>query len=224
MKAAVTFEASTRESTGKGASRALRREGKIPAIVYGNNKDNLSVALDANQLTHQYYHGGFMSKIVEIKTGKASIFALPKDIQLHPVTDRIEHADFYQVDEKSKIHVMVPVHFTNQDRSIGLKRGGVLNVVRHEIELVCNVNNIPKEISIDLLQVDIGHSIHISHVPLPEGVTPAITSRDFTVATIAGRGGKQDAEDDVTAVSAGDVPSAKGGEKPAEAKKADGKK
>lgn len=214
MKAAVTFEASTRETKGKGASRALRRNGQVPAIVYGNGKANLSVALDANKITHEYYGGGFMSKIIEIKTDKESLFALPKDIQLHPVTDVIEHADFYRVDEKSRINVMVPVHFSNQEKSIGLKRGGVLNVVRHEVELVCAVNNIPKEITIDLLKVDIGHSVHISHVELPENVTPAITSRDFTIATVAGRGGKQEADDaeEGASVAAGDVPSAKGGD------------
>jgi large subunit ribosomal protein L25 len=224
MKAAVVFEASTRESTGKGASRALRREGKIPAIVYGEGKENVSVALDANSVTQEYLRGGLMSKIVEIKAGKGSIMALPKEMQFNPVTDRIEHADFYQVDEKSTIHVMVPVHFLNQEKSIGLKRGGVLNVVRHDLELVCSVSKIPSFIEIDLLTVDIGHSIHISHVTLPEGVKPAITSRDFTIATIAGRGGKQDVEDDGAPSIAADAVPADKAKAPAEAAKKDAKK
>lgn len=199
MKAAVSLEAATREVSNKGAARALRRDGKIPAVVYSKGDKNLSISLDSNTVTHEYLRGGFFSKIVEIKMGKDTVYALPKDVQLHPVSDKIEHIDLYRVTDKSTIKVLVPVHFLNQDRSIGLKRGGALNIVRHELELICNVNNIPRFIEIDLKDVNIGDSIHISHVALPEGVAPAIKSRDFTIATIAGRGGQQ--EDDSAAAA-----------------------
>lgn len=214
MKAAVTFEASTRDKHGKGSARAARREGKVPAIIYSEGKPGVSLALDANSLTNEYRRGGFFSKIIEIKSGKETLYALPKDIQFHPVSDVIEHVDFLRVTEKSAIKVRVPVHFLNQDRSIGLKRGGVLNIVRHDLELICGVNNIPKVIEIDLLKVNIGDSIHISHVALPEGVQPAITSRDFTIATIAGRGGD---EEEGKSAEAGAVPAstAKADAKPA---------
>lgn len=192
MQAAIAFDAETRETHGKGSSRALRREGKVPANIYGEGEGNVTVSLPANRLAREYKQGGFFSKIIEIKTGNSSIFALPKDIQLHPVSDVIEHIDFLRVNDDSTIRVQVPVHFLNQDRSIGLKRGGTLNIVRHTLELVCKVTNIPSAIEYDLKDTNIGDSVHISQLDLPEGVTPAITSRDFTVATIVGRGGKAD--------------------------------
>lgn len=192
MEAAITLEATVREPSNKGAARALRRAGKVPAIVYGEGKKNVIVSLEENIVTREYQRGGFFSKVVEIKTDKESIFALPKDIQFHPVSDKIEHMDLYRVTDKSTINVLVPVHFLNMDRCPGIKRGGNLNVVRHDLELVCNVTNIPSSIDIDLVSANIGDSIHISHIALPEGVTPTITDRDFTIATIAGRGGKQE--------------------------------
>lgn len=195
MQAAATFEATIRESKGKGAARAVRRERKIPAIIYGINKQNVSIALAENEIEREYHLGGFFSKLLELKAGKDSLYVLPKDVQMHPVTDRIQHIDFLQVTEKSTIKAFVPVRFLGMEKCAGLKRGGNLNIVRHELELVCGVNNIPRVIEIDISKMNIGDSLHISAVALPEGVTPAITSRDFTIATIAGRGGKQDKED-----------------------------
>lgn len=210
MQAAIAFDASIRETTGKGAARALRREGKIPATMYGPGKTSRMLAISTKEITLEYLRGGFFNKVVEIKAGKETLFALPKAIQTHPVTDVLEHVDFYQIDDKSEIRVMVPVHFLNQEKSPGIKRGGVLNVVRHSLELMCKVNDIPKFIEIDLSESNIGDSIHISHVKLPSGVTPAIKSRDFTVAAIAGRGGKDEADDAATpSVAAGAVPSDK---------------
>lgn len=206
MQAAIAFEANVRQTSGKGAARALRREGKTPATLYGPGRKAQALAISSKDATLAYYRGGFFNKIVEIKAGKDTLYALPKAVQLHPVTDQLEHVDFYQVDEKSTITVKVPVHFLNQEKSIGLKRGGVLNVVRHAIELVCGVNNIPKFIEIDLAEANIGDSIHISQVKLPEGTSPAIKSRDFTIAAVAGRGGKDDADDGKPAIAAGDVP------------------
>lgn len=225
MKAAITFEASMRTTSGKGSARAIRRAGNVPAVIYADGKAGEMVTLSSNALTREYRRGGLMSKIVEIKTDKQSFYALPKEILFHPVTDVIEHADFLRVTEKSTIKVRVPVHFLNQDRCIGIKRGGVMNVVRHDLELVCNINEIPSHIEIDMQSVNIGDSIHISHVTLPKGVTPAIRSRDFTIVTVAGRGGKGDVEEEAgapktvevaaTKVKAPDAAAAKAPAKPA---------
>lgn len=205
MKAAITFEASIRETSGKGSARAIRRAGNVPAVIYSEGKTGDMVTLSSNALTREYRRGGFMSKIVEIKTDKQSFYALPKEILFHPVTDMIEHADFMRVNEKSTIKVRVPVRFLNQEKSIGLKRGGVMNVVRHDLELVCSLSDIPSHIDIDMQSVNIGDSIHISHVTLPKGATPAIRNRDFTIVTVAGRGGKSDVEEDAAAPKAAEV-------------------
>ncbi len=195
MQAAASFEADIREGNGKSGARALRRNGKIPAVIYGETKANVSVALDENLLEREYHLGGFFSKLLELKAGEKSLYVLAKDVQLHPVTDRIQHIDFLAVTERSTIKAVVPVRFLGMDKCVGLKRGGNLNIVRHDLELVCGVNNIPRVIEIDISKMNIGDSLHISSVVLPEGATAAITSRDFTIATIAGRGGKQDKED-----------------------------
>ncbi len=194
MHTAIEFKAENRERTGKGGARALRRDGKVPAIVYAKGEQPINLAISEKELKIAYHKGSFFSKIVSIDAAGKSFQALPKDIQLHPVTDRIEHVDFMKVDDSSEIHVLVPVRFLNQDRSIGLKRGGVLNIVRHELELVCTPNNIPAAIEIDVANINIGESIHISHVVLPEKVRPSITDRDFTIATIAGRSSKDDSD------------------------------
>ncbi|MAR55872.1 MAG: 50S ribosomal protein L25/general stress protein Ctc [Rickettsiales bacterium] len=208
MEAAITFEASKRDNSGTGSARALRREGKVPAVIYGEDKDAVSVAIDANAVTTHYTRGGFFSSLIKIDAGSESFMALPKDIQLHPVSDKVLHVDFVHVTDKSEIHVLIPVKISGRERSKGLRRGGALNVVRHELELVCKPNNIPKAIQLDISNVDIGDSIHISHIELPEGVRPAISDRDFTIATITGRGKKQDADDaagDATAAGEGEA-------------------
>lgn len=133
MKTAVQFKAESRERTGKGGARALRREGKIPVIIYAQGEEPINLAIDEKSLKLEFHKGSFFNKIVGIEAGGKTINALPKEVQLHPVTDRIEHADFLKVDAKSAIHVFVPVRFRNQEKSIGLKRGGVLNVVRHDL-------------------------------------------------------------------------------------------
>ncbi|MBY0354487.1 MAG: 50S ribosomal protein L25/general stress protein Ctc [Rickettsiales bacterium] len=188
MKTATSFAAETRAARGKGGARAIRREGKVPGIVYGKGVEPVTVTLPEKELKLAYQKGGFFNRIVTIELDGKPMTALPKSMEFHPVSDAIEHVDFLKVDENSRIRVMVPVRFLNQDRSVGLKRGGVLNIVRHELELVCVPDKIPTLIEIDIKDFNIGSSIHISHVALPEGVSPAITSRDFTIATIAGRG------------------------------------
>lgn len=187
MKAKITLDAQVREKTGRGEARALRRAGRVPAVLYSKKVQPVSLSIAENELLKEYYKGAFTSKLIELKTGKESFHALARDIQTHPVSDKIEHLDLLAVEKDSKIEVEVPVRVLNAERSIGLKRGGALNVVRHTVGLICSPDNIPTKIEVDILKAHIGDSIHISQISLPEGVTPAIQDRDFTVVTIAGR-------------------------------------
>jgi large subunit ribosomal protein L25 len=184
MSEQLTLSAETRERAGKGASRVLRREGRVPAVVYGNNEEPLSIHLEEKALVKALSTGHFMNSVVMIDAGGSPARTLPKDVQFHPVTDRPLHVDFLRISEHSKVHVAVPIRFVDEEGSKGLKRGGVLNSVRHELELVCDAAEIPEEIQISLAGLDIGDSIHISHVKLPAGSESAITDRDFTIATI----------------------------------------
>jgi large subunit ribosomal protein L25 len=184
MSEQLTLPAETRDRAGKGASRALRREGRVPAVVYGNNQDPIGIHVEEKLLAKLLSTGHFMNTVVMIDAGGQQIRTLPKDVQFHPVTSRPAHVDFLRISEHAKVTVAVPVRFDGEEQSPGLKRGGVLNVVRHELELVCDAAEIPDEIHIDLSGVDVGDSIHISAVKLPQGVESAITDRDFTIATV----------------------------------------
>jgi large subunit ribosomal protein L25 len=203
MKAATKFEATARTGSGKGAARALRRTGRVPAILYGNTGEPTKISLPIKELTLQYSKGSFFNKIVDIAIDGKVIHTLPRDVQTHPVTDVIEHADFQRVDKDSRIHVFVPVKVINQEKSIGLKRGGVLNIVRHEIELLCKPDSIPSFIEVDVLKSDIGSSIHIDSIQLPPDVTTAIKGRNFTIVTVAGRS-KEEEERPVAAAATAD--------------------
>jgi large subunit ribosomal protein L25 len=189
---AQTYElkASARNRVGKGSARALRREGNIPAVIYGDKQPPLSIALDANEVSKKLHAGGFLTHVATIDVDGDKIQVLPRDYQLDPVKDFLVHVDFLRVSASSKITVEVPVHFLNQDVCPGLKRGGVLNVVRHEVELEVSVTDIPEYIEVDLKNANIGDSIHISAVSLPAGAVPTI-NRDFTIATIAGSAASQ---------------------------------
>jgi len=198
MSETLTLPAVTRDRAGKGASRALRREGRVPAVVYGNNEEPQSIHVEAKELIRQLGTGHFFNSIVEIEVGGTKVRTLPKDVAFHPVTDRPLHADFLRISKDHKVHVEVPVVFENEEASPGLKRGGVLNIVRHELELVCDPERIPDEIHIDVTGLEVGDSIHISHVKLPEGSASAITDRDFTIATIVAPSGLRSAEGDST--------------------------
>ena len=184
MSEALTLPAELRERAGKGASRALRREGRVPAVIYGGKEDPVAIHVEAKELVRQLGTGHFMNSIVMVEVGGKKVRALPKDVALHPVSDRPTHVDFLRLSKDDKIQVAVPVVFVNEEASPGLKKGGVLNVVRHELELVCESDKIPDEIALDVTGLDIGDSIHISHVSLPAGSESAITDRDFTIATI----------------------------------------
>ncbi len=184
MSDALTLPAEARERAGKGASRQLRREGRVPAVIYGGKEEPVMIHVELKELVKQLNTGHFMNSIVNIDLGGQTIRTLPKDVALHPVKDRPEHVDFFRLAKGAKVDVSVPVVFTNEEASPGLKKGGVLNVVRHELELVCDADKIPGEIEIDVTGKEVGDSIHISEVSLPEGSESAITDRDFTIATL----------------------------------------
>lgn len=204
MSEQLTLSAETRERAGKGASRAIRREGRVPAVIYGDKQEPVTIHVEEKALVRALSSGHFMNAIAMIDVGGDPIRTLPKDVQFHPVTDRPLHVDFLRIGEHSTVHVNVPVHFRNEDEAPGIARGGVLNVVRHELELVCDAANIPTEVVIDLTGYDIGDSVHISAVTLPEGTKSAIEDRDFTIATIVAPSAMKQTEEE--AAPAGDVP------------------
>ncbi|MCR9071523.1 MAG: 50S ribosomal protein L25/general stress protein Ctc [Alphaproteobacteria bacterium] len=185
MADVATLNASVRDRVGKGSARAARREGFVPAVIYGDKKDPLPIQIEKRELDKLLNKPGFFSHLIDLKVGKDSHRVLPRDLQQHPVTDFAWHVDFLRVSATSALTVDVPVEFTNEGAAPGLKRGGVLNVVRHTVEMNCRADNIPEKLVIDLTGLEIGDSIHISAIALPEGATPVIDDRDFTIATIA---------------------------------------
>jgi large subunit ribosomal protein L25 len=199
MSDTLTLSAEARDRAGKGASRALRREGRVPAVIYGNNEEPQMVHVEEKLLNKLLGTGHFFNSVVMVEVGGKKIRTLPKDVAFHPVNDRPLHADFLRVSEHATIHVNVPVVFKNEDASPGLKRGGVLNIVRHELEMVCDAAEIPDEIVIDLTGFDVGDSIHISTVTLPKGATSAITDRDYTIATIVAPSALKSSEGEASA-------------------------
>jgi len=198
MSDLLTLSADARERAGKGASRLLRREGRVPAVIYGNKEAPEGVHIEEKALMKALMTGHFFNSVVMIEVGGKPVRTIPKDVQFHPVSERPLHADFLRISEHATIHVEVPVHFTDEALSPGIKRGGVLNVVRHELELICDAANIPEEIEISLQGLDVGDSVHISHVNLPAGAVSAITDRDFTIATLVAPSGLKSAEGDTT--------------------------
>lgn len=234
--AQTELKATARPRAGKGASRQARREGKVPAVIYGDGQPPETIALDYNELWKQVLKGHFTSTVFEIDVEGTKKRVIPRDLQVDPVKDKPIHVDFLRIGKQGLIRVQVPVRFINEGQSPGLKRGGVLNIVRHEIEVTCPYDKIPAHFEIDLNGLEIGRSIHISAVSLPDGVTPTIKGRDFTIATIAGRV-KQEEEEVAAAApeegaaapaaageEAGDAKSAGGDAKPADAKGGDEKK
>lgn len=196
MSDQLTLSAEARETAGKGASRALRREGRVPCVIYGAGEAPTGVHVEEKALMKALHTGHFMNSVVMVDVGGSLVRTLPKDVAFHPVSDRPLHVDFLRISEHSKVTVNVPVHFINEEASPGIKRGAVLNVVRHELELVCDASEIPDEITIDLTGTDVGDSIHISAVTLPKGVESAITDRDFTIATIVAPSALKSSEGD----------------------------
>jgi len=180
------LEAEPRERVGKGAARATRRAGRVPCVIYGAKKDPIAISILPLDLNKNLKTGAFFSSVYEIKiNGGDTERVLPREVQLHPVTDVPRHVDFLRVSDATKVTVEVPCEFINEEECDGLKRGGVLNVVRYAVEVLCAVDAIPQSIVVDLAGLDIGDSIHFSHVNVPDGVEPTISDRDFTIATIA---------------------------------------
>jgi large subunit ribosomal protein L25 len=201
MSEVLTLSAEARDRAGKGASRALRREGRVPAVIYGNNEVPQSIHVEEKLLNKLLGTGHFFNSVIMVEVGGATVRTLAKDVAFHPVTDRPLHADFLRVSEHANVHVNVPVLFINEEKSPGIKRGGVLNVVRHDVELICDAAEIPDDVTVDLSGFEVGDSIHISAVKLPAGAKPAITDRDFTIATIVAPSSLKSKEGDTEAAA-----------------------
>ena len=192
----IDIKADARSQVGKGSARAARRAGLVPAVIYGNKETAVSVTLDANQWRQLMHKPGIFSQLININVNNETHFVLPRDIQQHPVSEEAMHVDFLRVTKNATVAVGIAVEFLNEDKCTGLKLGGVLNIVRSQVELNCPAISIPEKLTVDLEGLNVGHTIHISSIELPEGCTPTITDRDFTVATIAApRGGLDDADE-----------------------------
>lgn len=184
MATIITMSAETRDRAGKGAARATRRDGRVPAVIYGDKKDPVLVSVAPKELIKELNKAGFFNHLIELKLGSENHLVLARDVQLDPVTDRPVHVDFLRVGAESTVTVEIPVKFINSDRSPGIKRGGMLNVVRHEVEMICRATDIPESLTVDLNGLNVGDSVHISMIALPAGSKPVISDRDFTIATI----------------------------------------
>jgi large subunit ribosomal protein L25 len=189
MASSYELKASARDRVGKGAARALRREGLLPAVIYGDKKPALPITIPVKETTLTLHKGGFLINIGTIDIDGEKHQVIAKDFQLHPVRDDVLHVDFLRVTGNTTLTVDIPVTFINEETCPGLKKGGMLNVVRHTVELIVPANAIPETLVFDLAKVEIGDTLHISATTLPEGAQPTITDRDFTVATLAAPGG-----------------------------------
>jgi len=185
MAETKTLAATVRSGTGKGAARSTRREGRIPAVIYGGGDSAQPISLDYREVNKLIYAGHFLTTIYEIEVGGLKQRVIPRDYQLDRIEDRPVHVDFLRLRPGTTLRVNVPVHFLNQDISPGMKKGGALNIVRHTVELKVPADSIPEAIIVDLSGLDIAESIHISAVTLPAGCKPTETRHDFTIATIA---------------------------------------
>ncbi len=192
----VSLTAELREGTGKGAARAIRRSGRVPAVIYGDKQDPVAITLAYNEVLKQVNTGQFMSRLVDLEIDGEKFRTIPRDVQFEPVRDFIMHVDFLRLGKGAKVNVEIPVVFINEEESVGLRRGGILNVVRYTIEMNCPASAIPEEIEVDIAALDIGDSVHISEITLPEGVTPTIDDRDFTIASIAAPVAEVEEEDE----------------------------
>jgi large subunit ribosomal protein L25 len=192
MSDTLTLSAETREQVGKGASRLLRREGRVPAVIYGNKADPVSIHLNERELQKLLNTGHFFNSVVMVNGERT----LPKDVAFDVVTDRPLHVDFLRISEHATVTVQVPIVFVDEEEAPGLKRGGVLNIVRHELELVVDAASIPDQIEISVKGLEVGDSLHISAVTLPQGATPSITDRDFTIATVVAPSALKSSEGD----------------------------
>lgn len=196
MTEMIQFEAEFKEISGKGVARALRRDGKIPAVIYGNNQKIETVAISSREFYKEYQKGGIRSKLVSINIGDKKFTAIPKEIQLDRVSDMPIHIDFLHVGKDTIVKVSAPIRIINTDKSPGLKKGGIVNIVHRTVELLCHPSNIPSAIEVDVDGLEIGMNVHMSNIKLPENVKP-LEKNDFTLVSIMGR-----SEEDETPKSA----------------------
>jgi large subunit ribosomal protein L25 len=196
------LKASVRKQAGTGAARAVRREEFVPGVVYGDGKPAQNIALASNELVNVMNRGRFLSSVIELDIEGAKTRVIAREVQKDPVNDKLVHVDFQRVGPGARIRVNVPVRFINEALSPGLKRGGVLNIVRHEVEVTAPADKIPEYFEFNLEGLEIGRSVHISATKLPEGVKPTIINRDFTVATIAGHKIEEEAPTGAAAATA----------------------
>jgi large subunit ribosomal protein L25 len=178
------LKAAKRDQAGKGAARSLRRENKVPAVIYGDNKAPTLISLTAKDINIEYNKAHMFTNLCDLDVDGEKVMVLARDVQLHPVKDVVEHVDFLRVNDNTKIAVYVPVHFVDEDKSPSLAERGTLNITRHEIELLCFAKDIPEFIEVSVAGKEHGDAVKISNAKLPEGVTPLITGRDFTIATL----------------------------------------
>ncbi|MEZ5918572.1 MAG: 50S ribosomal protein L25/general stress protein Ctc [Alphaproteobacteria bacterium] len=221
MSKNYAFAAEKRERAGKGVARALRRDGKIPAVIYGDKKEPIKIALPANEVNVEYNRGHMFTTLCDLKVDGDKHLVLARDVQLNPVTDIVEHVDFLRVTKKTTIAVKVPVQFINEDKSPGIFAKAILNVVRHDVELVCSATNIPEFLEVNLEGKQTGSSVHISDAILPEGTKPVIEGRNFTIATLvapktAAQEEAEEAEAAVEDAEGEEAEASEGGEEAAE--------
>jgi large subunit ribosomal protein L25 len=194
----IVLNVEVRERTGTGGAREARRAGQVPAVLYGGPRGAIAISLKSNEVIKAINSGKFISHMVEIDHKGERQPVIPRDVQFHPVTDAPMHIDLYRVEEGQLIKIEVPVHFSNEELCPGLKMGGALNIVRHTVELLVPADKIPEELRFDLKSTKLGDVVKISDFALPEGASPTITDRDFTIATVTGRGPspKEDGDED----------------------------
>ena len=180
----ITLNVEVREKSGTGGARAARRAGMVPGILYGGGKDPVGIAVPENAFKKALYTGKLLGHLVKLQHSGETQSVIAKDVQFHPVTDQPMHFDLYRVEENQRIRINVSVRFENEEESPGMKRGGTLNIVRHEVELWAPANAIPEVLTADLTGLDIGDQVRMSAIALPNGVEPTVTERDFVIATV----------------------------------------
>lgn len=183
MARSYALKAQVRERAGKGAARAIRREGNVPGVIYGDNKEPVTITFSTKDINLEYYKGHMFTSLCELTVGNDKHTVLARDVQLHPVSDFVQHVDFLRVTKKTRLAVMVPVSFINEEEAPYTEKKGVVNVVRHEVELLCSAMNIPEYIELDMSKFDIGDTVKMSDAILPEG-SVVTADRDVTICTI----------------------------------------
>ncbi|MCM8729449.1 50S ribosomal protein L25/general stress protein Ctc [Hephaestia sp. GCM10023244] len=215
MSDQLTLAAETRDRVGKGASRSLRRDGRVPAVIYGDNQDPTPIHVEEKALNKLLMTGFFMNSVIMVEVGGKPQRTLPKDVTFDVVTERPVHVDFLRISKNAKVTVSIPVRFVDEEKAPGIKRGGVLNVVRHELELILDAAHIPDEIEISLEGLEVGDAIHVSKVALPKGAEPVIDDRDFTIATVVAPSALKSSEGDNETEAEGDAEAPAAGAKEA---------